>query len=293
MIFNEKATQLLKHWQLENEPLSGNEHVCYVGEHYILKSTADLQKLSNHIEVSKAIESVGLLAATVVETAQGQKYIREGELYYYLTKRLPGMPMDACGMDAEKACFTGRIIGRLHGALRKAEADLPEADLLATVRDWALPKAKDALGLSDRFSKEYLDTFAALYPRLPRQAIHRDPHPGNIICAEDQWGFIDFELSERNVRIYDPCYAATAVLSQRFGKDESKWPDIYRNIMQGYDSVAQLTQEEHRAIPYVLLANQLVCVAWFAEQAAYPELFETNKQMTLWLLQRFEELINI
>ena len=51
-----------------------------------------------------------------------------------------------------------------------------------------------------------------LYPKLPRQIIHRDPNPGNIICAEVQWGFIDFELAERNVRIYDPCYAATADL---------------------------------------------------------------------------------
>lgn len=82
-----------------------------------------------------------------------------------------------------------------------------EADLLASVRDWALPKAKVALNLSDSFCKDYLDTFYKLYPNLPRQIIHRDPNPGNIIRADDQRGFIDFELAERNVRIYDPCYA--------------------------------------------------------------------------------------
>ena len=31
---------------------------------------------------------------------------------------------------------------------------------------------------------------------LPRQVIHRDPNPSNIILAKDKWGFIDFELSE-------------------------------------------------------------------------------------------------
>ena len=83
--------------------------------------------------------------------------------------------------------------------------------MLATIKDWALPKAKEALDLSEAFCKEYLDTFTDLYPKFPRQIIHRDPNPGNIICADSQWGFIDFELAERNARIYDPCYAATAV----------------------------------------------------------------------------------
>ncbi len=189
--------------------------------------------------------------------------------------------------------FVGEIIGQLHLALRKMKDCVSEANLLATVKEWALPKAKMALNLSDAFCREYLDTFTALYPSLPRQIIHRDPNPGNIICAGDQWGFIDFELAERNVRIYDPCYAATAVLSETFGQNNDKWLGIYRDIICGYDSVECLTVEERRAIPYVILANQFVCVAWFAEQDKYAELFETNKRMTLWLVDKFEELKDI
>ena len=95
------------------------------------------------------------------------------------------------------------------------------------------------------------------------------------------------------MRVYDPCYAATAVLSERFGSDNEKWLEVYRNIICGYDSVAHLTEAERKAIPYVILANQFVCVAWFAEQDKYAELFEINKQMTLWLLEKFEELKDI
>jgi len=43
----------------------------------------------------------------------------------------------------------------------------------------------------------------------------------------------------------------------------------------------------------MILANQFVCLAWFAGQDKYAELFETNKRMTLWLIARFEELKNI
>ena len=120
--------------------------------------------------------------------------------------------------------------------------------------------------------------------------LYLPPNPGNIIRGEGRWGFIDFDLSERNSRIYDPCYAATAVLSECFGDIHEGWTDIYRSIIYGYDSVARLTEEEREAIPYMILANQFVCVAWFWEQDKYAELFETNRRMTLWLMEKMEEL---
>ena len=305
-VTHKKAAQILQAWNLGSETITDiyydgtgnkNDSACYVGENFVLKYTANLGKLKNHIEVSKAIESIGLLSASPVETADGQEYIQDGELYFYLTKRLNGQQMVSGsfydGDAISNARFVGEIIGQLHLALCKIEDCISEADLLETVRDWALPEAKAALNLSDTFCKEYLDAFAILYPYLPRQIIHRDPNPGNIICAKDQWGFIDFDLAERNARIYDPCYAATAVLSESFGKNNDLWLEFYRNIICGYDSVAHLTEVERKAIPYVILANQFVCVAWFAGQDKYAEILETNKKMTLWLIDRFEELKNI
>ena len=302
IITHKKAAQILTHWNLESEPITDiyyegtgdkNDSACYVGEDFVLKYTANLDKLKKHIEVSKATESIGLMSAVPVATTDGQEYIQEGELYFYLTKRLPGKQMVSHSFGEGDARFVGEIIGQLHLALSKVEECVSEADLLATVKDWALPKAKAALSLSDAFCKEYLDTFANLYPNLPRQIIHRDPNPGNIICSDDQWGFIDFDLAERNARIYDPCYAATAVLSETFGQNNDRWIEIYRDIIFGYDSVAHLTEAERRAIPYIILANQFVCVAWFAEQEKYAELLETNKRMTLWLISKIEELKNI
>ncbi len=301
-ITHKKAAQILQNWNMGDETITDiyyevtgnkNDNACYVGDGYVLKYTANLGKLKKHIEVSEALESIGLLAAVPVTTIDGAQYVQEGEVYFYLTRRLPGEQMVSNRFGAGDGRFVGEIIGQLHLALSKVEDFVSEADLLATVRDWALPKAKAALKLSDGFCGEYLDTFAALYPDLPWQIIHRDPNPGNIICADDQWGFIDFELAERNVRIYDPCYAATAVLSETFGQNNDKWLEIYRDIICGYDSVAHLTDKERRAIPYVILANQFVCVAWFAEQDKYAEILETNKKMTAWLIEKLEELKDI
>jgi len=298
-VTHKRIAQILQNWDLADTTITDiyyegtgnkNENACCIGERYILKHTANLGKLKKHIEVSKALESIGLLSAVPVTTTDGQEYIQDGELYFYLTCRLTGTQMVARRFGEGDGRFAGEIIGQLHLALERIEDCVSEADLLTTVKDWALPKAKAALNLSDAFCREYLETLTALYPGLPRQIIHRDPNPGNIICADEEWGFIDFELAERNARIYDPCYAATAVLSETFGQDNDKWLRIYREIICGYDSVAHLTDDEHRAIPYVLLANQFVCVAWFSEQDKYAELFEINKRMTGWLIEKFDEL---
>ena len=298
-ITHKKAAKILRNWNLEGETITDiyydgtgnkNDSALYVGDEFVLKYTANLGKLKKHIEVSKALESVGLLSAVPVATADGAEYIRDGEMYFYLTRRLPGTQMASHGFGEGDGRFVGEIIGQLHLALSKIEDCVSEADLLATVKDWALPKVKVELNLPDAFCKKYLQNFSELYPKLPRQIIHRDPNPGNIICADDQWGFIDFELAERNVRLYDPCYAATAVLSETFGEKNDKWLDIFRDMICGYNSVAHLTEEEYRAIPYVILANQFVYVAWFSEQEKYADLFETNKKMTQWLISRFEQL---
>ena len=95
------------------------------------------------------------------------------------------------------------------------------------------------------------------------------------------------------MRIYDVCYAATAVLSETFGREHDGWLEIYRDIVRGYDSVARLTAEERIAIPWVLLANQFGCGAWFAGNPQYEEIFRTNKRMTAWLIEKFDKLQDI
>ena len=81
-ITHKKAAQILKYWNLDSETITDiyyegtgnkNDSACYVGENFVLKFTANLGKLKNHIEVSKAIESIGLLSATPILTTDGQE----------------------------------------------------------------------------------------------------------------------------------------------------------------------------------------------------------------------------
>ena len=153
----------------------------------------------------------------------------------------------------------------------------------------------EKLDLPKCFMEMYEVEFAQRYESLPQQIIHRDPNPGNIILCDDNWGVLDFELSERNVRIFDPCYAATAILSENFEPDNMDkmkiWIMIYKNIIYGYDEVVKLSDNEWNAIPYVVITNQLISTAWFSEQENYRELYETNKKMVEWMLDNFNDMI--
>ena len=298
-VTHKKARKILENWNLDKETITDiyyegtgnrNANALGVGQYHILKYTANPGKLKKNMEVSKGLSDIGLLAAVPIPAADGREYIPDGELFFYLTRRIPGNQLVSHKFGSGDGRFVGEILGQLHLALAKIEGSVSEADLLSALRDWALPKAAAVLGLSGDFCESYMSAFTELYPKLPRQIIHRDPNPGNIICAREQWGFIDFELAERNIRVYDPCYAATAVLSETFGTDNDRWLKIFHDILTGYDSVVSLTEEEKRAVPYVILANQLVCVAWFSEREEYAEIFGTNRKMTRWLLEKFEEL---
>ena len=76
------------------------------------------------------------------------------------------------------------------------------------------------MGIDDSFFNGFIDGFGMLYDKLPKQLIHRDPNPSNILFDNGiVTGFIDFDLSEINIRLWDVCYCATGILSD--GSDEA------------------------------------------------------------------------
>ena len=308
MVSHKKIKEVLQSWGLENEKLTdvvyaetGNvsESAYYVGDNYIIKFSPNLGNVEKHISLSQAIESVGLSTATPIKTVEGKFVVASEELYFYVTKRLEGKQLMASTMYFEdympKARFIGEIVGQLSVALSKVEVITNLANIFKRAKEWAIPTLVGKVDMPKSFVEMYEKEFGERYESLPQQIIHRDPNPGNIILCGDNWGFLDFDLSERNIRIFDPCYAATAILSESFEANNTdklkKWIMIYKNIMYGYDEVVKLSDDEWKAIPYVVITNQLISTAWFSEQEKYSELYETNKKMTEWMLHNFDDML--
>ena len=308
MVSHKKLKEILRNWGFEDERITdivyaetGNisESACYVGDNYVIKYSANLGKVQTHITLSQAIESVGLSSATPIKNTQGEYVVTNGDLYFYVTKRLVGNQLKASTMYLDdylpKARFIGEVIGQLSLALSKVDATVNESNIYVNAREWAIPTLAEKINLPEEFIKRYEKEFGEIYELLPQQIIHRDPNPGNIILSDDNWGILDFDLSEKNIRIFDPCYAATAILSESFENDNldklSQWVVIYKNILYGYDEVAKLSDNEWKAIPFVIITNQFISTAWFSEQEKYKDIYEINTKMTEWMLENFESML--
>ncbi|MCT4574177.1 aminoglycoside phosphotransferase, partial [Bacillus thuringiensis] len=87
--------------------------------------------------------------------------------------------------------------------------------------------------------------------------------------------FIDFEILENNVKIFDLCYCCTSVLSELFSNERlrGKWLHIVCKVFEGYYKQNDLTKEELKAIWYVMLSIQIIFIAYFVQ---LPDLLKLN-----------------
>lgn len=291
---------IMKHWEIDQDlPINDvyimdgtkvADNVWMLGDEFVLK-TGERSGLLKDLRLRQALAGQGFSAGAPVLTKRGEVYL-DGEDVYVLMRKVPGAPLDKADRFGEKrrefGYKCGASIAKLHRALADVEADImpEEANLFEQVMGWALPEVKKQriAGLTDAFFDDYEARFGALYEKLPKQLVHRDPNPSNILFSGGEVaGFIDFDLSERNVRLWDVCYCATGILCEWRGVQgiDEKWLDILPGIVSGYGSINPLTAEEKEAVFYVICAIEMICVAYFCAQegGGFEELAKTNREM--------------
>ena len=312
-----KLKEIVRNWDIEQPVvitdvfLGGNNNIkaedtWNVNNQYVIKAVANLGSLNKHFALSKAIKDAGLEAAHPIPDRKGKNYVFEDGRYFFLSSKFYGNRLHSkecfTGDYKSKARYLGECVGQLHKILAKCDDDFPlnEANLNNDVMKWALPSAKEQMlqyghPLLESFYDDYISTFSRLSNDLPRQVIHRNICPSNFIMTDGKLtGFVDFELSERNIRLFDPCYCATGILSESINENNpeklEKWPDIFKNILIGYDSVCNLTPEEREAAIYVVYSIQMICVAYFGNLDKFVELAGINRRMLTWIYENRERL---
>lgn len=123
---------------------------------------------------------------------------------------------------------------------------------------------------------------------MPTQLIHRDINPSNMIFAGKEFkSFVDFDLSEVNLRIFDICYCTTAILSECINNqiNFAVWQKILNNLIKGYKRIDKLSEYEIEAIPYVIYSIEIICIAYFSKYDKFEELTERNISMLKWLTE--------
>jgi Ser/Thr protein kinase RdoA (MazF antagonist) len=91
-------------------------------------------------------------------------------------------------------------------------------------------------------------------------------HFGNIIFNKGEFsGYLDFDLSQKNVRIFDICYFLMGLLinHEKNKEDAEKWYQIISKFIEGYEVTNPLTKLEKDSIGCLMRSIELLFVAYF------------------------------
>ncbi|MGE7867476.1 phosphotransferase enzyme family protein [Bacillus paramycoides] len=264
---------------------------------YILKEKGSIKQLLVELNVLEQLDEKGIRVQKLVKTKSDERYVFYKEKYYCLYEYVAGSMLEI--KDSEKLKELGSTIGEelanLHQALNSVGdvSELIKRDLYKVLYEWAMP----ILEKNEQVQRNVIQQMNNIHKKfkekvqlLPKQIIHRDMHLSNVIFQDNEFqGFIDFELLEENVRVFDLSYCFTSVLSELY-MDETlrrNWLQIVRNIFEGYNKQNVLTREEVQTIWYVMLSIQIIFITYFVQSV---DLLKLNEEMFLWIFANKEEI---
>ena len=102
----------------------------------------------------------------------------------------------------------------------------------------------------------------------PRQIVHADWHPGNMLFRDNRIvAVIDYDSSRLLPRIVDVANGCLQFSMIGGDEDVNKWPDYldetrFKRFLRGYDEVMLLSEAEIRTIPWLMI-EALVAEAVF------------------------------
>lgn len=291
--------EILIKWGLSDIPVKQIYSSAWqIGDDYILKSGVNLDWLNNNLSVIKALSESNIPVAEIIKTVDSQDYLIKDNTYFFLSKKIKGNHITDIYSDnyKELSYSIGQVISRLHIAFRQCQSKLPcyDNNFYEEIIGWVSQTFQDKKIVS--IPKYILDEctleLREFYPRLPRQLIHRDIHLGNMLFEDNKLtGYIDFDLSQINARIFDLCYMLSGFLIDNI-KDETKtekWFDIMYSLVNGYSSTISLTHDEKKAIPMMMVAIEILFVAYFTNMNDIPHA-DGAAEIALWLWKNKEKI---
>ncbi len=260
---------ILPLWDLPDVPLHQlYDTVWQVGDSYVIKAYTDLSALERNLTLTRILDSMGIPVGAPLPTREDQPYAVYGEHYFLVSRRLPGRKLLQVGVS-EARCM-GQVLARLHLAFRQCEqaAEFWNNSLLSEMEGWV--RSSFAQNGWRAIPQVQFDTLTArlseIYGDLPVQLIHRDVHFGNFLFDGETFsGYIDFDLSQRNIRIFDLCYFLLGLLSEeeKLSVTRKQWFSLVSAVFQGYESLLPLTAQEKAAVPCVMACIELLFAAYF------------------------------
>lgn len=244
-----------------------------VGEQFVLKVYDNVEALNRNIKMLSILDDMGIPVSRVVRMQTGAAYVQEGDNYYILTEKLRGNNVTQLCDLPNIGSKMGAVIARLHLAFKECESqdEFWNNSLLTEMEGWisdAFRKNDWKLVKKEQFEST-LSGLKETYDDLPVGLIHRDVHLGNFLFEGGEFsGYIDFDLSQRNIRLFDLCYFMLGLLSEEETIEISydEWYMVLGQVFSSYNKIIGLSEREIVAVPYVMESIELLFGAWFIGQ---------------------------
>lgn len=193
---------------------------------------------------------------------------------YELFEYIPGQGYP---QTLESTFDAGRVLGLFHKLLESFKSDYPTASgsyhMTPAVDSGlrAIPDILNRAGQDPREFEKMIDFLLRSYHHAaesveglgieawPRQIVHADWHPGNMLYRDNHVvAVIDYDSARLLPRVLD---IANGVLQFSIigGEDDvSRWPDYldesrFKRFLRGYDEVMLLSQAEIKSIPWLMI----------------------------------------
>ncbi|TAH59557.1 MAG: hypothetical protein EWM50_07870 [Gottschalkiaceae bacterium] len=270
-----------------------------INDTYILKRNTNASELEKSVSLSNMLVSDNIPVPKYFQTINKDSYVYfDGEYNYCLMSKFSGHHIyPFLGDCAQIGKKLGKIVANLHKSLKKIGKyfDYYDADIIKELDGWIVHEVREK---NLEISQEIIDKcyeFERLYSKLPRQLIHRDMHLGNLIFDNDNFiGYLDFDISQYNVRIFDICYLGAGLLVENYQDANrlSLWQDIFRGILEGYEEISLLSSDEKQAIPMMFLMIELLFTAYYSK-IGQAETSRSCIHMTNWLYNNIDKIQSI
>ncbi|HEY7116404.1 MAG TPA: phosphotransferase [Tepidisphaeraceae bacterium] len=238
---------------------------------------------------------------------------------YEIFEYIPGQSYP---QTLEATFDSGRILGLYHKLLLDFKTDFqpptgsyhmaPSVEaglrqipgtLAGAARDVDLNALLNFLLESYRYSAEVTEEMGI--DTWPRQIVHADWHPGNMLFRDNHVvAVIDYDAARMLPRIVDIANGALQFSIIGGDEDVTRWPDYidetrFKRFLRGYDEVMLLSQAEIRTIPY-LMAEALIAEAVFPIAATGNfgrleglKFLEMVQRKVYWLTHNAQKLIEL
>ena len=270
----ERIAGIIRNWDIEVcEAVQIYDTAWQIGDKCILKIYDDVNMLERNIKILSILGDMNIPIGRLILTRENTAFAKDDRYYYILSEKLNGSHIVSLQQIQDIGVEMGRIIAKLHMAFKECEnrGEFWNNSLLAEMQGWIRNAfcENDWKYIEEKKFEETVEQLALLYDNLPVQLIHRDVHFGNFLFNEGKFsGYIDFDLSQRNVRIFDLCYFVLGLLSEEEQIDitNEEWFVIVRDVFDGYNQKIPLLADELKAIPYVMKSIELLFAAWYLGQ---------------------------